>query len=93
MDSLIPVDAETLRAWMVRYITAVLDLPETVSITETFDAYGLDSVEAVVMAGVMEEEFCVPIDPINLFEHPSIELFAAAMTGGLPAAQAAERPG
>lgn len=84
MDNLIPVDADTLRAWMVRYITTVLDLPDGVSAEQTFDQYGLDSVEAVVMAGVMEEEFCVPIDPIWLFEHPSIDRFAAAMTGGAP---------
>ena len=30
------------------------------------------------MAGVMEEEFGVPVDPVQLFEHPSIEAFAAA---------------
>jgi len=89
MDEAIPVDAATLRAWMVRYITAVLDLPHDVSTAQAFNEYGFDSVEAVVMAGVMEEEFGVPIDPIRLFEHPSIEKFAAAMTGGAATASGA----
>ena len=85
MDDAIPVDAATLRAWMVRYITAILDLPQDVSTAQAFNEYGFDSVEAVVMAGVMEEEFGVPIDPIRLFEHPSIDLFVIAVTTGAPA--------
>lgn len=82
MDETIPVDAGVLRDWMVRYITAVLDLPAAVPTGQVFSEYGFDSVEAVVMAGVMEEEFGVPIDPIRLFEHPSIDLFACAMASG-----------
>ena len=49
---------------------------EQVPTDQTFDTYGFDSVEAVVMAGVMEEEFGVPVDPIQLLEHPSIDDFA-----------------
>ncbi|HRX35484.1 MAG TPA: acyl carrier protein [Aestuariivirga sp.] len=85
MDDRIPVDPDTLRTWMVDYITSVLDLPpETVLPGLKFNEYGLDSVEAVVMAGVLEEEFGVPVDPILLFEHPSIDEFvqARATPGG-----------
>jgi acyl carrier protein len=79
MDDRIPVDQAVLRVWMVNYITSVLELPSgTVPTAQKFNEYGLDSVEAVVMAGVMEEEFGVPIDPILLFEHPSIDLFVLA---------------
>ncbi|MGE0415547.1 MAG: acyl carrier protein [Acetobacteraceae bacterium] len=79
MDDRIPVDQDTLRRWMVDYITSVLDLsPDVVLPKLKFNEYGLDSVEAVVMAGVMEEEFGVPIDPILLFEHPSIDEFVLA---------------
>jgi acyl carrier protein len=83
MDDIMRVDAGALRDWMVRYITGVLDLPEgEVGTDRKFNEYGLDSVEAVVMAGVMEEEFGVPVDPILLFEHPSIDLFVQAMANG-----------
>lgn len=79
MDEPIPVDQATLRTWMVNYITSVLELPpESVPSSQKFNEYGLDSVEAVVMAGVMEEEFGVPVDPILLFEHPSIDQFVQA---------------
>ncbi len=73
------VDQASIRAWMVRYIRQVLNLPEDVDVEAQFDAYGLDSVEAVIMAGVMEEEFRVVIDPMDMFEHPSIDRFAALL--------------
>ncbi len=92
MDKRLPCDAETLRAWMVAYIGGTLALPDGVPTAATFDSYGLDSVEAVVMAGVMEEEFATQIDPVQLFEHPSIDAFVAAFasdgTGGRAGAAA-----
>ena len=76
--SRLPCDRAQLRSWMIDYITAVLAIPlETIDADATFDSYGFDSVEAVVMAGVMEEEFGVPVDPIQLFEHPTIADFSA----------------
>lgn len=78
MPERLPCDRETLRSWMVDYIGSVLSPPDGVPTDKTFDTYGFDSVEAVVMAGVMEEEFGVAVDPIQLFEHPSIDAFATA---------------
>ncbi|WP_419897794.1 acyl carrier protein [Roseomonas sp. USHLN139] len=93
MDQRLPCDQATLRDWMVAYIGGVLTLPEGVPTAATFDSYGFDSVEAVVMAGVMEEEFGVQVDPVQLLEHPSIDAFCAAFasdgTGPLPAEPAA----
>jgi len=67
---------------MIEYITSVLDLPvESLSPSATFDTLGIDSVEAVVMAGVMEEHFGVEIDPMLFFESPSIDAFVAAHGG------------
>ena len=75
----IPLTPDALRTWMLDYITSVLDLPAgEISTAAQFDIYGLDSVEAVVMAGVMEEEFGVQIDPVELFDHPSIDAFTNA---------------
>lgn len=75
----LPIDAETLRTWLVNYISSVLDVPaEDFPTASRFDSFGLDSVEAVVMAGVLEEEFRVPVDPIQFFENPSVDAFVAA---------------
>jgi acyl carrier protein len=78
MNQRLPCDRDTLRNWMVAYIGGILSLPGGVPTDQNFDAYGFDSVEAVVMAGVMEEEFGVQVDPAQLFEYPSIDAFAAA---------------
>ncbi|MCB4768482.1 acyl carrier protein [Ancylobacter sp. Lp-2] len=88
MDRRLPCDRETLRSWMVNYIGGVLTLPDGVPTDQTFDTYGFDSVEAVVMAGVMEEEFGTQVDPVQLFEQPSIDAFSAAFSsdGGSVAA-------
>lgn len=75
----LPIDSVTLKAWLVNYISSVLDIPvEGFPTAARFDSFGLDSVEAVVMAGVLEEEFRVPVDPIQFFENPSIDSFVAA---------------
>lgn len=71
-------DRERIVDWMVKHIRSVLELPQgDFPVDDRFDAYGLDSVEAVIMAGLMEEEFGTPIDPMELFEHPSVSQFAA----------------
>ncbi len=81
------VDEASIRTWMIRYVRSVLNLSDDdVTVAKQFDAYGLDSVEAVIMAGVMEEEFRVVIDPMEMFEHPSIERFSTLL-----AARIAER--
>ena len=86
MHQRLPCDQATLRDWMVAYIGGVLTLPDGVPTDSTFDTYGFDSVEAVVMAGVMEEEFGTQVDPVQLLEHPSIDRFCAtfASDGGDP---------
>lgn len=72
---------------MVKYICSVLSLDSaSFSTAATFDSYGLDSVEAVLMAGVMEEEFGVQVDPARMFEAPSVDQFVALMTESARAA-------
>jgi acyl carrier protein len=74
---------QVLRSWMVNYICGVLGLDAaTFSTSDRFDVYGLDSVEAVIMAGVMEEEFQVLVDPNQFFEYPSVDEFVGAFASG-----------
>ncbi|MBV8978150.1 MAG: acyl carrier protein [Alphaproteobacteria bacterium] len=66
---------------MANYICGVLGLDRAAfSTADRFDTYGLDSVEAVIMAGVMEEEFQVIVDPHRFFDTPSIDEFTAVFT-------------
>ena len=75
----LPLDESGLRAWMSEYIARHLSIDgAAVDTAARFDSFGLDSVEAVVMAGVMEEQFGVAVEPSLLLEYPSVDLFAAA---------------
>lgn len=68
------IDGGTLRQWIVNYVCSVLDLDrDTLPTRAPFDSYGFDSAEAVIMAGVMEEEFQIEIDPSLFFNDPSID--------------------
>jgi acyl carrier protein len=63
---------------MAKYICSVLGLDSaTFSTSDRFDVYGLDSVEVVIMSGVMEEEFQVLVDPNQFFDAPSVDEFVA----------------
>jgi acyl carrier protein len=76
----IDLNADELRAWMIKYISTVLEVPANpFPSAAMFDSYGFDSAEAVIMAGVMEEEFRVQIDPRLFFENPSVDELVEAL--------------
>lgn len=76
-----------IASWMIDHIGKVLGVPaDGFPVAASFDSYGVDSVEAVIMAGLLEEEFAVPIDPVEMFDHPSVAAFSAHL-----AARIAER--
>jgi acyl carrier protein len=77
------LDVEAVRAWLIDYISSVLDAPRDDFPTgKRFDEFGIDSVEAVVMAGMLEEAFAVQVDPMQVFEHPSVDQLARALVAG-----------
>jgi acyl carrier protein len=79
------IDPAALRAWMTKYICGALGLdPATFSTSDRFDVYGLDSFEAVIMAGTMENEFQVIVEPEQFFDAPSVDEFVVAFTNEAP---------
>lgn len=72
-DAVLALDANALKEWIVNYISSVLEISaDAVAASPSFAAIGLDSLEAVIMAGVMEEEFGVQIEPSMFFDDPTI---------------------
>lgn len=68
-----PPDASAIRDWMVAYITSVIDVTqEPFPVDARFDHYGLDSVEATIMAGMIEEQFGVELNLEDVLENPSV---------------------
>ena len=65
------------------YLAEVLNIPEAeVELDRTLDSYGLDSIEAVLMAGGLEEELGFEIDPAAFLQYPTIEAMVAALEHG-----------
>jgi acyl carrier protein len=55
---------ERLGEWVRAHLAKVRDVaPESVTLDQWFSTYALDSVDAVVMAGELEEDFGIEIDP------------------------------
>ncbi len=80
-------DQKQVEAWMIDYITSAIDLPKDSFPAEArFDTYGLDSVELIIMAGMMEEAYRLEIEASELFENPSVALFSAHVARRLAAA-------
>ncbi len=77
-----PADGE-LRKWVRDYLADVLGIPEPeVELDRTLDSYGLDSIEAVLMAGGLEDFLGLEIDPAAFLQYPTIEAMVAALEHG-----------
>ena len=73
-----------LRRWLVDYITAVIEVPaDPFPVAARFDSYGLDSIELVIMSGMMEERFALRIEGAELFASPSVAALSRHIAGRL----------
>jgi len=66
-----------IQAWIVRSLEAALELePGELDVEDSFDRYGLDSVEAVNLVAALEDWLELELDPALAYEHPSIRLLS-----------------
>jgi phthiocerol/phenolphthiocerol synthesis type-I polyketide synthase B len=62
------------RRWAAAYLGHILGVPpEQVELAQSISAHGIDSVDAVVMAGAMEEHFRVELDAGLFLNESSLE--------------------
>lgn len=62
------------RDWAVAYLAKLLGMdPSHVDLAKGLNEYGLDSVDAMIMAGEFEEHFGVEIDPAVVFEADTVQ--------------------
>lgn len=65
--------AQNLRRWASAYLAHLLDQPEErIDLYRGLTDYGLDSMDAVVMAGELEEHFGIEIDPALFLREASL---------------------
>ena len=67
-----------VRRWIVAYLAEILDLPEhDISADEPFKSYGLDSADAVIIGGALEEQFDVEVEATLFLRNETIDAIVA----------------
>lgn len=68
---------DEIQEWVISYLIELLDVdPEDLDPTIPFDRYGLNSMAAVGLTGELEDWLGQQIDPILLYDYPTIEKLA-----------------
>jgi 8-amino-7-oxononanoate synthase len=76
-----PPTEETIRTWLVTNIANVVNMdPGKIDIHQTFDNYGLDSLQAVSLSGDLETWLSMEISPTVVWDYPTVELLAQHLT-------------
>lgn len=87
-------DTEPLRRWLREALAAHLRCPmDRVDDQRPFAEQGLDSKEAIVLAGELEEHLGVTLQPSIIYDHPTVERLVAFLAASAPAAPAAPAAG
>jgi acyl carrier protein len=70
-----------LRSWLHDYIADYLSQPvDRIDFSAGFNALGLDSADAVIAGGFLEEAFDVEIDATLFLRNPDVESLIADLT-------------
>jgi acyl carrier protein len=69
-----------VRNWVRQHLAQLLGIaPADVAFDRTLENYGLDSVDAVLMAGELEEALNIEIDPASFIQYENFEQMIAAL--------------
>jgi acyl carrier protein len=73
-----PLTADDIGAWLTDKVATRLGVdPSTVDVETFFDEFGLDSTEALVLAGELEAWIGMELQTTALWYHPTIAELAA----------------
>ena len=73
--------AEDLQFWVRRHLGRLVGVaPETIVLERKLSDYGLDSVDAVLMAGELEDHFGIEIDPASFIHFTTFEVMITNLT-------------
>lgn len=81
-DSKIPLTGAEIEAWLVLQLAQLLNIdPDKVDVTVPFESYGLDSEAAVTLSGDIQEWLGRSLEPMLLFDYPTIEALVQYLEG------------
>src|SRR6266516_306646 len=76
-DSNMPHSAADIQVWFINYLSQLTQIdPQAIDIRESFENYGLGSVEALTLSGDLENWLGVELSPMLLYSYPTIEALA-----------------
>ena len=71
-----------LRLWFIEYLESICELPtnakEDESVNINIEDLGMDSLEAHMLASVIEDDFSVEFDPEIIMKHKTVNELAKA---------------
>jgi acyl carrier protein len=77
---------DDIQDWVRRHLGELLGVaPESIALDRKLSDYGLDSVDAVLMAGELEDYFAIEIDPASFIQYPTCEAMITSLTTALQA--------
>ena len=81
------LQSDEVRSWIVGYLADTLDVaPEQIAGDAHLSGYGLDSSDAVIMAGIMEEQFDIELEPALFLRNATLDdLMADLKASGIVA--------
>jgi len=78
-----------LHAWICNRLASLLATdPEEIDLDTPIQDYDLDSVDAILMAGDLEETFALEVDPAAFLRFPTLRSMIAALERALAAGSA-----
>lgn len=96
IPSTAPPTEEAIRSWLITNIASVVNMePASIDVQQTFDNYGLDSLQAVSLSGDLEIWLNREISPTVVWDYPTVEQLARHLSenqrnGNRPAGAQAE---
>jgi acyl carrier protein len=83
-----PDSVEDLRVWLVIKVAEALGIdPDDVDVEETFAGCGIGSIEAVSLAGDLENLLGRQLQATLLWDYPTVEALARHLAAGADAAR------
>jgi len=65
---------DEIQQWIVTYLARHLNThPDEIDVTASFEQFGLDSATAIEMSGDLEEWVGERVDPMLVYDYPTIE--------------------
>ncbi len=78
--------ADEIRNWVRGHLAGVLNVaPESIAFDRKLSDYGLDSVDAILMAGELEDHFGLEIDPATFIQYATFESMMTSLAAVLDA--------